>query len=210
MSSTKRGGVRSSADVYKTEAWVVDCLMNAGPDLPGGLWLEPCAGTGNIVDAVNAHRSDVSWMLTEVLEEQCTVLRERYTAPILCQSSLEPMALPGIPDVIITNPPFSLAWEMLNVWAALYPTSHIVLLLRLNFLGSAVRADLLTGYPPDVYVLPNRPSFVGAEIVRGKTDSIEYAWMHWGPVPRAREYGRVKVLPVTPLEGRGRGRANAA
>jgi hypothetical protein len=48
---------------------------------------------------------------------------------------------------------------------------------------------------PDVYVLPNRPSFTG-----GSTDSIEYAWFVWRT--RAARSGTIRVLAETGREER--------
>ena len=70
------------------------------------------------------------------------------------------------------------------------------MLLRLNYLGSEKRAAFFQEVPPDVYVLPNRPSFV-----RGGNDSCEYAWFAWGP-KRRRDEGRFAVLGTTSWEER--------
>jgi hypothetical protein len=87
--------------------------------------------------------------------------------------------------VAITNPPFRLAQEFID--AALACADHVVMLLRLNYLASKGRWPFMSRHTPDVYVLPNRPSFTG-----GKTDSIEYAWFVWRPGPRSE--GRLRVL----------------
>jgi hypothetical protein len=50
---------------------------------------------------------------------------------------------------------------------------------------------------PDVYVLPNRPSYEAT----GRTDSIEYAWMHWKKNIK-RDFATVRILAVTPLAER--------
>ena len=70
MSSTNRGGKRQDLDVYPTPAWVVDRLLEV-VDFPGGRWLEPCAGDGAIMRAVNAWRADVRWDACE-LRAECT------------------------------------------------------------------------------------------------------------------------------------------
>jgi hypothetical protein len=73
------------------------------------------------------------------------------------------LRIPSKVDVIITNPPFSLGFEVAK--KAVTEASHVVLLLRLNFLGSGTksgRSDWLRMNPPDVYVLPNRPSFAAS------------------------------------------------
>lgn len=202
MSSTNRGGQRSEADFYPTPAWCVRRLIEAAA-LPGGRWLEPAAGRGDIIRAVDAARSDVTWTAVE-LRPECRPALAAATGSArrvrigdftkLAADELGPV------DVVITNPPYSIAMEMLEHALTLRATG-VVMLLRLNFLASGARASFMRKHVPDVYVLPNRPSFSG----RG-TDSIEYAWFVWHP-GRRRRFGRVQVLPVTPTEERGRPRA---
>lgn len=67
----------------------------------------------------------------------------------------------------------------------------MAILLRLNFLGTEGRSAFMREHAPDVYVLPNRPSFTGT-----KTDSIEYVWFVW-PGARRRRSGKMQVLDVT-------------
>ena len=60
----------------------------------------------------------------------------------------------------------------------------------------------MTKHPPDLYVLPNRPSFTK----NGNTDSIEYAWFVWGH-DRYVSGGQArpsvwKLLDLTPKEER--------
>jgi hypothetical protein len=56
---------------------------------------------------------------------------------------------------------------------------------------------------PDVFVLPNRPSFRPSKRGIFTTDSIEYAWFMWGEEPgRYRSEGRMSVLNTTPKEER--------
>lgn len=97
---------------------------------------------------------------------------------------------------MVTNPPFSLAEEFIRHSRELYPQAELVFLLRLNFAGSVGRLPLWRDLgTPDVYVLPNRPSFTG-----GKTDSCEYAWFRWPS--EARELGTFLVLNETPRSER--------
>lgn len=168
------------------------------------MWYEPCVGEGAIVEAVNLHReagSDpISWQLSDIRPEACAAVKKHWPYYELEQrSALDPCVQTwDEPSVVITNPPFNIAWELLHHLLKTFPHAHVVLLMRLNFLASDGRADFMRQFAPDVYVLPNRPSFRGG----GKTDSIEYAWMHWSPVPRKREEGIYRVLPVTSLEER--------
>jgi len=73
VSSTNRGGRRSPADNYATPAWCVERLLEART-FPPGSWLEPAAGNGAIVTAVN--RTDVDWRLWEIRSEERARLAE--------------------------------------------------------------------------------------------------------------------------------------
>lgn len=102
-------------------------------------------------------------------------------------------------DVIITNPPFSLAMEFILRSLATY-SRFVVMLLRLNYLGSAKRHSFLRQCAPDIYVLPDRPSFKGT----GETDSIEYAWFVWDKTNLERSSGSYELLNLTPKDERKR------
>jgi len=201
MSSTNRGGQRTEADNYPTPVWVTHRFLDHKPAaLPGGLWYEPCAGEGSIIHAVNTHVSkpEVQWMANELRPGAKTMLQKHVPAShIRIGDALDAPAIPGV-SVVITNPPFRIAEQVLYRLLATYPLAYVVLLLRLNFWGSVRRAEFLTKYPADTWVLPNRPDFMGA----GKTDSPEYAWFMWPPKPRARDFGRVGVLNPSPVEER--------
>lgn len=204
MSSTNRGGKRSEADFYATPAWCVRRLIDA-VDLPAGEWLEPCAGDGAIIRATVEYRAlrTRKWTAVE-LREEC---RERleddetnvdpyigdfFTSPLVDSEHIRRNGPQLSFDVILTNPPFSLAMEFIRACETI--ATHRIFLLRLNFLGSEERSSYIRDTKPDLYVLPNRPSFVGA----GKTDSIEYAWFHWHP----GSTGKYVILPSTPIEER--------
>jgi hypothetical protein len=75
------------------------------------------------------------------------------------------------------------------------------LLLPLNWLGGDARGKWLRAVPmycPDLYVLPNRPSFTAD----GATDSLNYAWMVWDPGNDRRPTWT--VLDSTPADERRR------
>ena len=193
MSSTNRGGQRSEADYYPTPAWCVHRLLEE-VDLPGGQWLEPAAGTGMLIEAVNAIRRDIQWKAIE-LRDTCESALSGAVGP-LGEVSITDFLQVAPQDsgqeftVIITNPPYSMAMPMIEHSLA-FQSRFVVMLLRLNFLASESRAKFMRQYSPDVYVLPNRPSFSG----RG-TDSIDYAWFVWHG-RQQRQQGKLVVLPTT-------------
>ncbi len=86
-------------------------------------------------------------------------------------------------EVIITNPPFSLAQEFIK--HAVDHCNEVFLLLRLNFLGAKCRKKFWEKYKPDaLFILSERPNFVmsvkcksGRAIIRGlsqETDICDY------------------------------------
>lgn len=194
MSATNRGAVRHKDDFYQTPSWCVHRLIER-LDLPVGTWLEPCAGDGAIVRAVNEKIGGIEWVTNDLRKRKGIAHNLDYLA------NAHGNTFRGF-SVLITNPPFSLAMEFIT--AALANASSeatVAMLLRLNFLASETRRNFFAanGWMPDVYVLPNRPSFTDD----GKTDATEYAWFVW-PEDRGkwRDEGRIAVLESTPAEER--------
>jgi hypothetical protein len=159
-------------------------------ELPAGRWLEPCAGRGAIVRAVNAVRHDVEWSAYEPRKECLRALLDAGVGDVRQQPL--PRSIKGeLFDVAFTNPPYSTAYATLEV---LLCSAHwVVALLRLNFIASEERAPLMRAARPSVYVLPNRPSFDG-----DGTDATDYAWFVFGP----EKVGTVEVLDSTSLSVR--------
>lgn len=202
MSSTRRGSKRSPSDNYGTPSESLVSLLRH-VNLPGGRWLECCAGDGALIRATNAMRDDVEWSAVEIRPECEPVLTDLVGKERLFIGDFN-----GIPyavrswktkryDVVITNPPFRIAREVIE--RSLQYGEWVVMLLRLNFLGSIERFNLFHYFMPDVYVLVNRPSFKGSK--KNHTDSIEYMWTIWPP-NRKRSWGTVSVLPPMLLEER--------
>ena len=202
MSSTNRGGQRSEADNYPTPAWAVHRLLEK-LKLPGGHWLEPGGGEGNIIRAVNELRTDVTWWSAELREECRAPLvelcgsAERVAIGDYLDASVPfPLVPPGMLfDVALGNPPFHLAMEFIE--RSFLFAKRVALLLRLNFVGSDTRREWMQTYPADHYILPNRPPFRG-----GGSDSSEYAWFVWEEGKKERVYGLHRVLDSTPLHVR--------
>ena len=79
-------------------------------------------------------------------------------------------------DVIIGNPPYSLALDFINKsLELLHPGGLLIFLLRTNFLESEKRFKWWQEHPlSGLYTLHKRPSFTG----RG-TDATSYSWFVW-------------------------------
>lgn len=198
MSSTNRGYERHKTDYYVTpksavydfiDAWFTDLsneeeynFICERPDK--ALWLDPCAGG----DARNG------MTYPEVLQEFGVVA---VTMDIREDSRAETKAdylkskLPIKPDVIITNPPFYLAKEIIEkALDDVADGGYVVMLLRLNFFGSKARFNFFKEHMPErAYVHHRRFSFTEDK----KTDSIEYMHAVWkkGENP---PYSKLKVI----------------
>ena len=168
-------------------------VIEAIPSLPRGRWLEPSAGDGAIMRAVNSCRRPHYWTAVELREECRAPLRaigaDVTIADFIALAPAWARTGTGF-SVAILNPPFSLSLQFIA--ACLPIAEHTVALLRLNWLEGQERNGFLRDHAPDVYVLPVRPSFTG-----GGTDATAYAWFHWQRGAR-RSHGRIEVLSVAP------------
>jgi hypothetical protein len=229
VSSTSRGGKRSSADFYGTPAWAVHRLLES-VDLPGGRWLECAAGEGAIIKAVNEKRTDVNWLACEK-REKCRNLLMPLAGVMIADYLKVPGFIGEPPAVSISNYPFSLAVEFIERGLK-SNIPYVISLLRLNFLGTEDRNAFFRGNMPDIHVIPDRVSFAksiscfrnkkgctyarivpltaripkacpkcGFKLRVSSSDSSEYAWYVWGP-ERGRKEGKIQVLRHTPLEER--------
>ena len=189
MSSTSRGGQRHPADFYETPEWCVHSLLDAWCPTWGGNWIEPAAGNGAIIKAVE------NWMdtpLRSASSREWTAVELRTEAePELSKLPISQLHIgdfvswvsPHKYDVLITNPPFSLAQDY--ILRGLQTAKHVALLLQLNFLGSADRAANLWPHIPQpyLYILTPHPKFTE----RGN-DSCEYAWFVWSEATKDGNY----------------------
>lgn len=192
MSATNRGAKRVEGDFYPTPAGVTLAILRA-LDLPGGRWLEPSAGTGAIIRAVASVRSDVTWRAVEA-REVCRPFLECHDHAVVEVADFLDEAT-GKDwrrfDVAMLNPPFTTAMPFIAKCLDL--ASWVVCLQRVNFLGSKSRNRFWREHCPDVYLLPERPSFTD-----GGTDATEYAWFVWPPNGHNRQRGEVEVLDAAP------------
>jgi hypothetical protein len=193
VSATNRAAVRDELDRYDTPAWCVHRLLER-VQLPAGPWLEPACGDGAIYRAVTERYLNAdSWTLLDVAP------RGEMAGRAIAADFLAWKPRNGRQRfrVAITNPPYRHAMAFASY--ALDLADVVVMLLRLPWLASEARAPWLQRHTPDVFILPNRPSFTG----RG-TDATDYAWMVWG-LNYAGQPGRIQVLDTTPVSVR-RGR----
>lgn len=201
MSSTNRGGKREVSDYYRTPpehirvflVEFLDDIIEDGDEMAapgrGIAVLDPCAGGD--AEHLPAYPA--------VLEEWAGMFRPirtldiREDSPAAVHGDYLKTEIKGQYDIIITNPPFSHAQEVIEkALADVAPGGYVIMLLRLNFLGSEKRKGFFKKYPPfRIYVHSSRMDFLGGP--KRKTDSIEYAHFVWkkGTAP---EFAGLKVI----------------
>lgn len=205
MSSTNRGKKRNRQDNYPTPAWCVHRLLEKVSFPKKGKWLEPGCGNGDIIKAVLSSGQMMGDIVWHGFDVRATPFLKRMAASserFKIASIDEPTLTLGRKhyDVCIGNPPFSRAMDFIEY--GLKRATVTAMLLRLNYVGTAERHDFMKHNAPDLYVLPNRPSFTKD----GSTDSIEYAWFVWGHDTNVlrgqRRPAMWRLLDLTPKEER--------
>ncbi|MDZ4346315.1 MAG: hypothetical protein U1E51_28205 [Candidatus Binatia bacterium] len=155
MSSTNRGSVRSPSDFYATPEEAFAPLLTILPMDKALLYWEPACGDRRLIEWIYAAGGLADG-------------RDLRTDGIDFLKDETPRSF------IITNPPFSLAFEFCQHAVAHAP--EVMLLLRLNFLASKKRAAWFKANEPSaLFVLSKRPDFTG-----GGGDSCDYAWFYFG------------------------------
>lgn len=180
---------------YSTPAWAVHRILDAvferfkgSPD--HGNWLEPCAGGGAIIQACQSWGIKARWMAVEIDERHNTALSQVDATRVMGDFF---GCTPFGQQVAIFNPPFPLAEKFVR--ACLPIATHVLCLQRLNW--AAKRKALFDEFPPDVYVLPDRPAFGLNKYNKVGTDATEYCWYVWSGDFRGRP-GEFRVLDRTP------------
>lgn len=177
MSSTNRGYKRHKKDYYFTPIKDIESFINEikkeEPDIFKGRILDSCAG-GDKERPMSYPKalinSGVQYSKINTID-----IREDSRAEI--KTDYLKYEVENKYDLIITNPPFKIARDIIE--KALEDVNEggfVVMLLRLNYFGSQKRFDLWQDHLPKYcFVHHQRMSFTD----NGKTDSIEYCHMVW-------------------------------
>lgn len=182
MSSTSRGKARNRHDTYPTPLWVLDRVIEKLPILlEAKSVLEPAADDGRLLKRIRERGLRVPMTAVDVRVQPPIAGLTQIHGDFLSWETSERF------DLAVTNPPFRLAMPMIE--RAMQLAKHVVFLLRLNFIGSRARHSFMRRWTPDVYVVPDRPSFTGD----GQTDSVEYGWFHF----HANSRGFWRLLDLT-------------
>lgn len=168
-------GARSEFDFYPTPAWATRSLLHYVPEIAGTLVLECASGDGAISD----------------------VLRDQYGCRVIT-NDLDPrhpsqwhfdatdhelwMYLGydgGFADWVVTNPPFNVAFPMVQ-HAVRMARVGVAFLLRKTFLEpTEERGEWLAYNPPSRTICLPRHNFRGEG-----TDSVPCDWFIWEKAPQ--------------------------
>lgn len=186
MSSTNRGSTRHGADYYVTPVQSIDdFLMEFDSDIgkkniPIGfspvdenvLVLDPCAGGDSdhpmsYPAAIKKYRKDACVQTMDIRADSLADSKSDYLNTLI----------PIPPDVVITNPPFNIAIEVIRKGLNdVRDGGLVIMLLRLNFFGSNARKVFFQNNMPVVsYIHSRRMRFLNTS----STDSIEYMHAVW-------------------------------
>jgi len=181
MSASNRGAIKLDKEFYPTPDYTIDSILKEINFSKVWSFREPCRGGGIIYNKIEAHYKDY-FELSEGLD--------------YLKSNAKRV------DLILTNPPFSLAQEFIE--KAISESDTVCMLQRVNYLGSQARKEFWNKNPPThMFVLANRPKFISrcktkecnnpssyqngtidiCPMCGGKvspqSDATEYAWFVW-------------------------------
>lgn len=157
-------------DLYETPPEAVTALLKA-ESLPEVIW-EPACGPGSIVRVLRGAGRQV--YATDLVD---------YESPdqdCAGWDFLLERQLPIGVQAIVTNPPYKLADKFVRHALELCP--QVIVLLRLAFLESSGRSDILdTGHLARVHVFRRRLPMMHRDGWAGKrsTNTIAFAWFVW-------------------------------
>ncbi len=166
---------RREQDFYPTPEETIKAFLDVY-QLGGGVTvLEPGAGNGNIIRALRQY-GDFNIDAIEIRPEERESL-EAICNQVTIGDFLE-LDIQKKYDLVIGNPPFSLALEFIQrAFRVVKPGGKVIFLLRTAFLESDRRFSFWQepGHMPSgLYTLHKRPSFTG----KG-TDAQSYSWFVW-------------------------------
>ena len=166
--------MRRENDYYPTPEW---CARHIPVRLAGHTILDPCPGQGHLMRAIEKYHDPERVLGIELDAERAAI------AGVPCSNALdENTSWPDV-NMVVTNPPFSLAAEFVE--RAIRPINDIetnlcavIMLLPISWLEPAKKRErlLLSGLDR-IHVLPRRPSFTRD----GRCASSAYAWFVWRP-----------------------------
>lgn len=164
-------------EYYPTPERVVDLLVEKVLPQYGAheRILEPCAGTGNIIEKLRDAYPYATLVANEINADFAEPLKEAGADEIRLGNCLHMADLREC-TLVVTNPPFSLAFAMLKHLLPMVQEVRgtMILLLRTSWFGPLKRIEWQRKHVPITHLIPGRPKFDG----KGSPSST-YAWFAW-------------------------------
>jgi hypothetical protein len=166
-------------DFYRTPPEATRALLKVFPYRNVKIW-EPACGDGAISRILEAEGHTV--VSTDLVDRGYGISGIDF---LMTQESMGP--------VIVTNPPFKLAAPFVRHALFTLQCAEVWMLLRLAFLESMTRRDILDeGHLRDVYLFRKRLPFMHRDGWSGKTlasSGMPFAWFRWtgSDYPRERD-----------------------
>lgn len=176
MSATNRGAERKKNDFYETPETVTRDFLFKHFEGDYHTILEPCCGSGKMIKVLRERYPDAHIAGVDIDFGNGVISggADALSKVNFLDYSKDKF---GDYDLIFTNPPYSIAKEIISHAMEQWSGATIVMLLRVGFLESKKRypwwQDKL---PTEFHILASRPSFTG-----GGNDSTAYAWFVWRP-----------------------------
>jgi hypothetical protein len=160
-------------DLYETAPEITRALLEVEP-LPLHIW-EPAAGRGAVVAVLREHGHNV--VASDIADHG----GPPFTPPsYLNRDFLAERVAPAGTECILTNPPYKLAADFVRHALKLCP--RVIFLLRLAFLESTSRSDILDGGKlARIYVFRNRLPMMHRDNWQGPkaSNAIPFMWAVW-------------------------------
>lgn len=177
---------RIENDVYETPEPLADIIVQRFVDLVDlnaintpPMVLEPGCGSGSFIKAIRKYYPE-SYIEALDIRPECEESAKKVGANnFYCGDYKTFLPYSGF-DVIIGNPPYSMADEFISKSLELLnDNGYIAFLLRLNYLGGRKRFAFYNEHPLENLIpISGRPSFT-----KGATDSCEYGVFVWRKTP---------------------------
>ena len=150
---------RVENDYYATNPKAVEMLFERY-EVRGNTFLEPCVGGGHIAKAVDK-------LIGDKLEETTYLdIVDRGYPNTIVKDFLQYKTNKRY-DIIISNPPYSLAQEFIEKSLSLLSSKgHCIMFLKLQFLEGAKRKEFLKNIHPNTYMFLEIGWLLGIMVVK--------------------------------------------
>jgi len=200
FSANNVGGKRKASDMYETPYSLTRLLLDC-VELKGDI-LEPACGKGAILDVLKEYGYAFNLWASDISDDYIGGATCRKEGNFLDKELWRSYKF----NTIITNPPFSLAYEFISraKEMSVQGVRDIYMLLPLSYLHGKQRFDHIwsdRSFPlKEVFVFTRYPLLGEALREDGKhhTGMVVYAWYHWQLVNGATGHPVIKWLDNNP------------